>query len=70
MIRFWIAVRNRLAAYFQRGIPASSAAPGISQPEPRTRSARPSTIGATICGIRPGSYWPSGWSITTTSASC
>ncbi len=69
MIRFWIVVRKRLATNFQRGIPAAIAAPGIARREPSTRSASPATIGATISGISPGSYWPSGWSITTTSAS-
>ena len=37
--------------------------------EPSTRSASPRRIGATIRGISSGSYWPSGCSITTTSAS-
>ena len=70
MIRFSIAVRPRLATYFQRGMPAASAAPGISSREPSTRSASPRTIGSIMRGISSGSYWPSGCSITTTSASC
>ena len=70
MIRFSIAVRNRLAKYFHRGMPAARAAPGSSSLEPSTMSASPATIGSTILGMSSGSYWPSGCSITTTSASC
>src|SRR3954468_22076021 len=51
------------------GLGEPRAAPrGWASREPRTRSAWPARIGLTRSGISVGSYWPSGWSITTASA--
>ena len=61
-------VRKRFATCFHSGMPPRAAPPGIIMREPSTMSARPSWMGRIISGMIAGSYWPSGWSMTTMSA--
>ena len=49
-------VRIRLPTYLYSGIPPARAAPGTIIREPKTASASPSTIGATISGRISGAY--------------
>src|SRR5438094_414826 len=64
---FSAAVRKRLPIRFHHGMPALAGS-SPNQREPSTMSASPLSMTPQSFGMMAGSYCPSGWSMTTTSA--